>query len=252
MHLQAIFNHLKRAIYSNMILQVSFNVDWKQFLLGEENWMFLLETAIRTVLMFIIVLTGIRLLGKRGVKQLSIFELVVIISLGSAAGDPMFYNNVGILIALVVFLMVVISYKLVVFLIVKSKPFEDLIEGKPVCLIKDGVFLFNNFDKESLTDDEFFAELRLKGISQLGQVEIAIQESSGEISVFPFEDHKVKYGLTIMPDTYKEANKNISISGFNSCSFCGYSENLQAKTTYTCPNCSRDEWIASVNIRRVK
>ena len=252
MQLQAILYHLNRANFSIMILQVSFDVDWKQFLLGEEQWMFLLETAIRTVLMFIIVLASIRLLGKRGVKQLSIFELVVIISLGSAAGDPMFYNDVGILIAFVVFLMVVISYKLVVFLMVKNKPFENLIEGKAVCLINDGVFLINNFPKESLTDDEFFAELRLKGISQLGQVEIAIQESSGEISVFPFEDHKVKYGLTIMPDSYNQARKIINTTGYNSCSFCGYSEKLIAKSTYTCPNCKRDLWIASVNIRRVK
>ncbi|WP_312083434.1 hypothetical protein [Epilithonimonas hominis] len=63
-------------------------LDFKQILLGSEDWNFLLETVLRTSIMFVIIILGLRLLGKRGVKQLSIFELVVIIGLGSAAGDP--------------------------------------------------------------------------------------------------------------------------------------------------------------------
>lgn len=65
-------------------------IDWKQVLLGDNEWKFLLETAFRTIMMFIIILTGLSILGKRGVRQLSVFELVVIIGLGSAAGNPMF------------------------------------------------------------------------------------------------------------------------------------------------------------------
>lgn len=72
-----------------------------------EDWSFLPETVLRSLIMFIVILISLRLLGKRGVKQLSIFELVVIIGLGSAAGDPMFYKDVGILPAIIVFSMVV-------------------------------------------------------------------------------------------------------------------------------------------------
>jgi len=120
--------------------------------------------------MFVVILTSLRLLGKRGVKQLSVFELVVIIGLGSAAGDPMFYKDVGILPALIVFSMIVGLYTLVTYLIGKNKKFETLVEGKPVCLIRDGVFAIDNFKKEVLREDEFFAELRLQSISQLGQM----------------------------------------------------------------------------------
>ena len=63
----------------------------EKILLGDEDWYFIPEIMFRTLLMYLVVLIGLRVLGKRGVKQLSIFELVVIISLGSAAGDPMFY-----------------------------------------------------------------------------------------------------------------------------------------------------------------
>ena len=89
-------------------LDASTSFDWQQLLLGGEKWGFLLETVLRTFFMFLIILTALRLLGKRGVKQLSVFELVVIIGLGSAAGDPMFYKDVGLLPALVVFIMLIV------------------------------------------------------------------------------------------------------------------------------------------------
>lgn len=78
--------------------------------------------------------------------------------------------------------------------------------------------------KENLGSDEFFAELRLKGVSQLGQIEQAIEEVSGEISVFYFEDEKVKYGLPIMPDSLNYTLKNIKEDGYYSCTFCGHTE----------------------------
>lgn len=134
-------------------------------MLGGEDWSFLPETVLRTLIMFVVILTTLRLLGKRGVKQLSVFELVVIIGLGSAAGDPMFYKDVGILPALIVFTMVVSLYTLVTYMVGKNKKFEKLVEGKPVCLIKDGVFSIENFKKEILGEDEFFAELRLQSVS---------------------------------------------------------------------------------------
>lgn len=120
------------------------------------------ETVLRTFIMFIIILVGLRLLGKRGVKQLSIFELVAIISLGSAAGDPMFYKDVGILPALIVFIMIVGLYSFITYLIGKNQKFERLMEGKPIFLIRDGIFLIKNFTKETLGEDEFLLSFGCK------------------------------------------------------------------------------------------
>ena len=159
-----------------MMLQA--NTGLKEFLLGKDEWSFLAETVLRSCIMFLIIVVSLRLLGKRGVKQLSVFELVVIIGLGSAAGDPMFYNDVGILPPLIVFVMLVSLYSLLTLLVGKSKKFELLLEGKPIYLIENGTFSIDNFKKEVLGADEFFSELRLKGISQLGQVSAAIEELS--------------------------------------------------------------------------
>ena len=233
------------------MLLASDSFDLKQILLGSEEWSFLLETILRTSIMFFIIIFGLRLLGKRGVKQLSVFELVVIIGLGSAAGDPMFYKDVGIMPAVVVFTMIISLYTIITYFISKSKKFEKLVEGKPICLIQDGVFCIDDFKKESLGEDEFFAELRLKGISQLGQVEKAIEEISGEISVFYFEDENVKYGLPIMPNSLEHPLKTFIKNTHYSCTFCGHTQEFEMHEKSQCKVCGKDEWVESSNKKRI-
>jgi hypothetical protein len=225
--------------------------DFKQILLGSEEWTFLLETILRTGIMFFIIIFGLRLLGKRGVKQLSVFELVVIIGLGSAAGDPMFYKDVGILPALVVFTMIISLYTIITYFIGKSKRFEKLVEGKPICLIDKGIFCLEDFKKEALGEDEFFSELRLKGISHLGQIEKAIEEISGEISVFYFDDKDIKYGLPIMPDSLDKAVRTFYKKAHFSCTFCGYTQEFEMQERSHCKVCGKDEWVESSNKKRI-
>ena len=171
--------------------------EWDRILYNDLPGNFILEVLFRSTIMFIILLLTLKLAGKRGVKQLSIFETVIIIALGSAAGDPMFYEDVGIVPAASVFLIIIILYRSVTWLTGKSKRFEEFIEGKTECLIADGKFSVATFKKESLAQDEFFAELRIKSIEHLGQIKNGFIETSGEISVFYYEDQEVKYGLPI-------------------------------------------------------
>lgn len=236
------------AIY---FLQLA-GIEMKEFLLGSENWHFLVETTLRTLIMFLILLSGLRLLGKRGVKQLSVFELVVIIGLGSAAGDPMFYKDVGILPAIIVFSMVIILYKSITYFVGKSKKLEHLVEGKPVCLISEGRFSIHNFEKEPLAQDEFFSELRLAGVSHLGQVQLGIIETTGSLSLFFYEDEDVKFGLPILPDQFEEKQVTITESGYYSCSFCGTTEKLEPAAAHECPTCKKNKWIRSANNRRIR
>lgn len=230
-----------------LFLQLS----WKELFFGAEDWTFLLEVVLRTVIMFVVIIAGLRFLGKRGVKQLSIFELVVIIGLGSAAGDPMFYKEVGIFSSFIVFAVIIVLYSTITKLIGRFKKFENLLEGKPICLIDHGVFSVENFKKENLGSDEFFAELRLKGVSHLGQIEYAIEETSGEISVFFLNDEEVKYGLPVMLGCLKLSSPLISTSGYYSCTFCGYTEKKYEGIGGECPNCTHTKWVQASNKKRI-
>lgn len=234
-----------------MLNGIYLDIDWQSLLIGDEDWTFLWEVMLRTIIMTVMIVLALRVLGKRGVKQLSIFELVVIISFGSAAGDPMIYKEIGILAAILVFIVIISVYRLIMYFIGKSKTVENLMEGQPICLIRDGRFSIKNFKKELLGSQELFSELRLKGVSQLGQVETAIEEISGGISVFFYEEDEVKYGLPIMPDDEEKAVQQFDIETYYSCSFCGYTEIKNSTSATVCTHCENKEWIPSSNRKRV-
>lgn len=226
-------------------------VEWKMLLLGEENWNFLLETAFRTLIMFIVILLGLRMLGKRGVKQLSVFELGVIIGLGSAAGDPMFYKDVGLLPGIIVFSIVIALYRLITLLINRYDKFEKFVEGTPTCIVDNGKLLISNFKKEPIALDEFYSQLRMHSVSHLGQVQQAILETNGELSVFYNPDEQVSYGLPIIPSLCEDRLKSITKEDYYACISCGNTEKLKAGLEHTCNTCNNNEWLKAINNKRI-
>ena len=225
-----------------------------RFFMNNHPWEFLLEVVVRTAVMFILVLTVLAISGKRSLKQLSVFELVIVIGLGSAAGDPMFYEDVGIIPAAVVLFVVICLYRLIIFLSNTFKPVEQLLEGKTICLIHEGEFSIQNFKNEHLAQDEFFAELRLKGISQLGQIRLAYIETTGNISVFFYADDQVKPGLPILPILYEDQITIAPADGLYACTFCGNVEQIHASHFMLCPKCKYKEktWTKACFEIRVK
>jgi uncharacterized membrane protein YcaP (DUF421 family) len=134
----------------------------------------------------------------------------------------------------------------------KNKKFELLVEGNAVFLIKQGSFSIENFSKETLGEDEFFSELRLQGVSQLGQVESAIIESSGHISIFFYPDEEVQYGLPIMPDALVATITEISQKDHYACIFCGYTKLLEPASGYFCERCKKNVWVKATNRKRIR
>src|SRR5690606_12760794 len=110
-------------------------ISLKELLLSSEDWSFLPETVLRTVVMLAVILIGLSILGKRGVRQLSMFVLVVIIALGSAAGDPRFYKHVCFLPAILVFVVVLVAYQIVPFFVRKKERYLLLLDACDVGLI---------------------------------------------------------------------------------------------------------------------
>jgi uncharacterized membrane protein YcaP (DUF421 family) len=224
---------------------------FEKLLLGESGIAFLPEIALRAAIVFFILLFSLRILGKRGVRQLSVFEMAIIISLGTAAGDPMIYKEIGVLMAATVFVSIVICYRLIVSLVGRSKTIEYLIEGRPICLIRDGVFSIEEFSKETMAQDEFFAELREQHIEHLGQLRLALVETSGRISLYFLEDEKVGYGLPIIPEIFNKKSKIITNEGYYSCTFCGFTEFMEPNKPFICELCQHDEWVSSINSKRI-
>ncbi|CAK7085060.1 MAG: hypothetical protein CITR_04256 [Citrobacter freundii] len=212
---------------------------------------FLGEVALRSLYTFILVFLFLKITGRRGVRQMSLFEVLIILTLGSAAGDVAFYDDVPMLPVLVVFITLAVLYRLVMWLMAHSEKMEDLLEGKPVVIIEDGELAWSKLNSANMTEFEFFMELRLNGVEQLGQVKLAILETNGQISVYFFADEDVKPGLSILPKRCTQRFKVVPEAGDYACIRCSEVVQMKAGDHQLCPRCANPEWSKASRAKRV-
>lgn len=222
-------------------------VDWQRILLDKQSLGFLGEVAGRTLLAYMVVFIFLKIAGRRGVRQLSLFELVVILTLGSAAGDVTFYDDVPILPVLTVFLVMTLLYRLTTWIIERSSRFGQWLEGKAILIIRDGVFELETLDKGNVTHDEFLMELRLHGAEHLGQIRLALLEVNGDVSVYFFERDEVRPGLSILPRNLRQISFEPDASGLYACEHCGGVQRLSGHQRLSCPRCGRQAWSLALD-----
>lgn len=140
---------------------------------------------IRTVVLYILVVIAIRIMGKGELSELQPYELVVIIMISELASLPMetvempFVNGV-VAISTLVFLQVIIS-----FITLKSEKARSIICGKPNILIKKGKILDRELKRLRISMNDLIEQLRIKNFPNIDDVEFAILETNGDLSVIP-------------------------------------------------------------------
>lgn len=179
--------------------------DLQRMFLGDQGFGFLFEVVFRTAFMFLYTLLLVRVLGKRGMGQLAPFELVIIIALGSAVGDPTFYPDVPLVHAMIVVAVIVLLQRALVRATDRSEKVETFVESQPTLVVRDGVILVPALREEHFARDELFITLREDGIEHLGQVKRAYLEPSGRVSVWYRSLEEAPPGRTIMPQTDPDA-----------------------------------------------
>jgi uncharacterized membrane protein YcaP (DUF421 family) len=223
-------------------------IDWKNVFLRDLDLSLLVEISTRTFIMFLLVLIFLRSTGKKGVRQLSIFEVAIIIALGSAAGDPMLNNESAIIPSLLAFVVILAMYRLITYLAAKNEKIESLLEGDPMYIIEDGKFSLKAEGDSNFAKDEFFAEMRAQNIEHVGQVKTALLESNGQVSFLYFSDDEVKSGLPIFPKPYCKRSQKITVAGDYACTYCGDVSTISA--AQSCPRCAKDEWVLAIDSTR--
>lgn len=153
--------------------------------LGENPvWWFLLEIVFRTSFLYFYTYFNFRFLGKRSMAQLTAFEFIIVIALGSAVGDPMFYPAIPLLYAMIVISMIVLLDTLFAIITRDNVWLDKFFSGSATVLVENGEINESNLKKQRLSHEDLFIRLRLQGISDVGQVEYAFLEISGQLSVF--------------------------------------------------------------------
>ena len=225
--------------------------DWPRMLwTAEAAPTYLLEVVFRCVATYVVLLAALRVTGRRGVRQLSIFELSIILALGSAAGDTMFYHDTPLLPVLLVFGLVSGMYWFFNRLTEWFPRFSDWLEGTPVLLIEDGRINVKNLNNLNLTQKELFGELRQQQVEHLGQVRRAYMEATGDLSAYFFAPDETAPGLPIWPELLAQSQRRVEAAGPHACCKCGEVQKLARGEAATCPTCQAREWVPACTAKR--
>lgn len=148
-----------------------------------------IDVALRSILGVITLFVITKLLGKRQITELSLFEYIIGITVGNLAAHVSLDQGKWYLglVALAVWGSVSFAIE---FLTMKSKKLRDIVDGKGTVLIQEGKVLEDNLKKERLTIDEMMEQLRKKNVFHLSDVEFAVMETSGEVSVLLKKEHQ--------------------------------------------------------------
>ena len=141
---------------------------------------------IRTIMIYLILIFSVRLMGKRQIGQMEATEFVVAMLIADLAAVPMQDGSIPLLSGIVPLLTVLGLEIVMSFLILKSLRFRKFLCGKPVILIDNGKLLQENLRRTRLSVDELTSHLRQKDVLTISDVQYAILETDGNLSVFPY------------------------------------------------------------------
>jgi uncharacterized membrane protein YcaP (DUF421 family) len=227
--------------------------DFHRIFLGDLPIYFLLEIVFRTLIMYSYTIILLRILGKRGMGQLSTLEVAIIICFGSAIGDPMMASDVPIMHGIVAVTVVAFVQIYLERLINKNKKIEAYMEGEPRLMVDNGVIQWKCMVHENISKEDLFRTLRGKEVEHLGQVHKALFEISGQVSVLFQPPKKIKPGLSVLPDNNLpddaviEAGEVVPVSGNYSCKNCGNTEAFTRDAILpVCRICDEHAWMRSV------
>ncbi len=145
----------------------------------------MLVTFIRSIVIYVIILAVMRLMGKREIGQLQPFELVISIMIADLASIPMTDTGIPIQNGIIPILGLLFMHLIISIINMKSIHAREVICGKPRILVYRGKIKEEALRKERFTINELEERLRSANISSLGDVEYAILETSGQLSVIP-------------------------------------------------------------------
>lgn len=147
-------------------------------------------TYCRTIVLYLILILVIRLLGKRQIGQLEPSELVVTMLLADLASIPMQDGGIPLFSGVLPIFTVLALELILSVLSVKSLGLRKMLCGKPVILIENGKILQSSLKKTRISLDELAGHLRQKDVLDPSQVQYAILETNGSLSVFPYPKYR--------------------------------------------------------------
>ena len=143
-----------------------------------------LSLVLKTLFLYIFIIIGYRVMGKKELGQLSVIDLIVSILIADMAAVCIEEQEYSVFISVVPMLTLIVMQILLSYISVKSNKFRNIIDGKPTVLINRGKVNFSAMSKLRYSLDDLTTQLREQGVKSLEEIDYAILENSGTLSIF--------------------------------------------------------------------
>jgi len=144
----------------------------------------------RTIILYIFVVTAMRVMGKRQLGELQPSEFVIALMISELATIPIGENDVPLMHGIIPIFALVLLELLCSVLVIKSEFLRRIITGSPVQIIKDGNLIYKRLRFLRICIDDVMEQLRLAGYSSISEIDSAIIETNGQLSVVPKETER--------------------------------------------------------------
>ena len=174
----------------------------------------MLITFIRAIILYLVVLIVMRLMGKREIGQLQPFELAISIMIADLASVPMSELGIPITNGIIPILALLVIYMIISVLNMKSVNVRKIMSGKPSLLVYRGKIDEKILKKERITINELQERLRGQNVFNLSDVEYAILETNGQVTVIqkPEKRNLIPEDLNIIPE-YEGISYDLVLDG---------------------------------------
>jgi uncharacterized membrane protein YcaP (DUF421 family) len=222
--------------------------DWNRIFIGNAPVEFMLEIAIRTLIIYLAFLLMMRFMGKRMNSQLNVAELSVMIMLGAIVAVAMQLPERGLLHSMLTLLCVWALYRGINWWSFKSQRVARLVQGDLEQVVTNGELDLASMAKVRLSREQLFAQLRGAKIQHLGQLKRVYMEANGEFSIY--KQTPARPGLSIMPDKDEAMHQaEPNDAHVRACERCGHTVSTDPNLR-TCPRCSNETWATAVQLEQ--
>ncbi len=160
---------------------------WLQFTFSYPTLLGALAVAGKAAAIYIALLVGMRLLGRRQMGQMSVYDLILIVIVGNAVQNALLGNDTTLAGGLISALALLLLNRGLSTLAVRSPTVEHLVIGEPMLIVKEGHPLRRAMRKEGVTKEELMGAVREHGVRTLEEVKLGVLEVDGSITIVPKE-----------------------------------------------------------------
>ena len=144
-----------------------------------------LDIVIRTVIVYLAVLVGLRLSGKREIGQMTAFDLVALLLIANAVQNAMVGSDTSLAGGILAAVVLLVVNGLVARLRLRSPRIRRIVEGSPTLLVLRGEIIQEHLRREGIDEESLLTAVREHGVADLSSVEMAVLEIDGSISIVP-------------------------------------------------------------------